>query len=429
MRKHYLIPGRVELVGKHVDYAGGRSLTCAVDLTIQVRATSMPEPVVRVRDSQRRGLVVLPLSASTARHGAMWSTYIAAVARRFARDFPHARVGVDIKLKSNLPASAGLSSSSALVVAIATALADANNMQDDPRWQDAIPSDIARAEYFAAMETGAPFGGFAGDSGVGVRGGAQDHVAIVCAAAGHCGVFSYLPAALERRVPWPSDHVLAVGVSGVRATKTGNARGAYNRASDAMRALVRAWNAKSGRSDATLADALASGAAAAAEIALLAERGAEGIGGAYLVPRLAQFRAEVDEIVPGAADALLARALEQFGGIVDRSQRLAEDALGNQVPETIALQRMAREQGAVASSAFGAGFGGAVWAMIPRDEAAEFAVSWREEYVAAFPQHAGYAKVVLTEPAGPARESHEGHDGRHDGRQDGRQDGREGHEG
>jgi len=27
----YVVPGRVELVGKHVDYAGGRSITCAVD--------------------------------------------------------------------------------------------------------------------------------------------------------------------------------------------------------------------------------------------------------------------------------------------------------------------------------------------------------------------------------------------------------------
>ena len=30
----FVVPGRVELVGKHVDYAGGRSLTCAVDRAI-----------------------------------------------------------------------------------------------------------------------------------------------------------------------------------------------------------------------------------------------------------------------------------------------------------------------------------------------------------------------------------------------------------
>jgi galactokinase len=93
--------------------------------------------------------------------------------------------------------------------------------------------------------------------------------------------------------------------------------------------------------------------------------------------------------------------------IVDRSQRLAEEALGNQIPETIALQRLAREQGAVAASAFGAGFGGAVWAMIARDRAQEFAATWREAYVGAFPSRESDAKVVITEPAGPAREVHE----------------------
>lgn len=406
MRKHYLIPGRVELVGKHVDYAGGHSMTCAVDLTIRVRGTSMQEPMLRVRDSQRRGLVVVPLSTKAERQGPMWSTYVAAVARRFARDFPDARTGVDIRLKSGLPASAGLSSSSALVVALATALVDANNMQQDPRWQDAIPDDLARAEYFAAMESGAPYGPFAGDSGVGSRGGAQDHVAIICAAAGHCGVFRYLPARLERRVAWPSDHVLAIGVSGVRATKTGNARGAYNRASDAMRALVRGWNGRAGRHDATLADAIASAPDAVDRLESLARGGVEGFSPSYLVPRLSQFRAEVEEIVPGAAEALATRDFTGLGTIVDRSQRLAEEALGNQVPETVALQRLAREHGAVAASAFGAGFGGAVWAMVARDQAGVFSESWRNAYVAAFPEHAADAKVVITEPAGPAREVH-----------------------
>jgi galactokinase len=198
--------------------------------------------------------------------------------------------------------------------------------------------------------------------------------------------------------------VLAIGVSGVRATKTGNARAAYNRASDAMRALVRGWNAASGRDDATLAAALASDPGAAAQLDALAERGVEGFGAAYLVPRLAQFRAEVEEIVPGVADALQRGDLATVGTIVDRSQRLAEDALANQIPETIALQRLAREHGAVAASAFGAGFGGAVWAMIPRTGAEAFRARWLAAYLAAFPLRVADARVLLTEPAGPARE-------------------------
>ena len=210
--RRYVVPGRIELVGKHVDYAGGRSLTCAVDRAITVEARPLDAPVIRVRDASRRGAVEVALvpGVERTRRSPRWSSYVVAVARRFARDFPHARRGVALQTTSGLPRSAGLSSSSAFVVAIATALADANRMEDDPAWRAALPSDVARAEYFGAMETGAPYGDFSGDEGVGVRGGAQDHVAIVCARDGSAGQFSYLPARLERRVPWPADHAIAV---------------------------------------------------------------------------------------------------------------------------------------------------------------------------------------------------------------------------
>ncbi len=60
-------------------------------------------------------------------------------------------------------------------------------MEDDPAGGAIFRDPLARAEYFGAMETGAPFGDFPGDAGVGVRGGAQDHVAIVCARAAAAG--------------------------------------------------------------------------------------------------------------------------------------------------------------------------------------------------------------------------------------------------
>ena len=404
MSRRYVVPGRVELVGKHVDYAGGRSLTCAVDLAIQVRASPNRDAMVRVRDSERRGQVEVPLSESAVRRGPLWSAYVAAVARRFARDFPASRTGVDIRLRSQLPPSSGLSSSSALVVAIGMALVDANDMENSPVWREAVPTAIARAEYFSAIETGAPYGAFAGDAGVGVRGGAQDHVAIVCAAASSVGQFSYLPATLQRRVPWPGDYVIAIGVSGIRATKSGNAQSQYNRASDALRALARGWNSATGRNDLTIADALATGGDAGERLARLAADGVEGFGTEYLAPRLAQFREEVEVIVPGVGDALRDRDFAALGALVDRSQPLAEQALGNQVPETIFLARAARECGAVAASAFGAGFGGAVWAMVRGDEAAAFVAAWRAQYAATFPARAGDSKWLVTRPSGPARE-------------------------
>lgn len=406
MTRCYVVPGRVELVGKHVDYAGGRSLTCAVDLAITACANPLREPSIRVRDAAWRGVVEAPLRADAARRpgSPRWSSYVFAVARRFARDFPHATVGVEITLRSTLPPSAGLSSSSALIVAIGMALVDANEMERDPRWREAVPDAIARAEYFAAMETGAPFAGLPGDEGVGVRGGAQDHVAIVCAAAGSVGQFSYLPARLERRVPWPAEYLLAIGVSGVTATKTGNARNRYNRASDATRALVRAWNTATSRDDATLAAALAGAPDAPERLARLADEGLPGFPASYLAPRLAQFREEIETIVPGVGDALRDRDFIELGRLVHRSQELAEQALGNQVAETIYLARAARERGAVAASAFGAGFGGAVWAMVRADSAAAYLDAWRDDYLRVFPARSADARWLLTTPSGPARE-------------------------
>ena len=53
--RRYVVPGRVELVGKHVDYAGGRSLTCAVDLALHIDAETLSEPVLRVDAGPERG--------------------------------------------------------------------------------------------------------------------------------------------------------------------------------------------------------------------------------------------------------------------------------------------------------------------------------------------------------------------------------------
>ena len=402
--RRYVVPGRVELVGKHVDYAGGRSLTCAVDVALQADAEALSEPVLRVDGGPARGAVTMRLDADVTATDASWSVYVAAVARRFARDFPHFRRGVSVRLSGNLPEGAGLSSSSALIVALGTALADANDASTDDEWTRAIPNPLARAEYFAAIETGAPYGQFAGEEGVGVRGGAQDPIAIICGEAGAVSQFSYLPARLERRIPWPSDYVLAVGVSGVHAIKTGNAQRQYNQAAESMRALVRQWNVETARRDETVAAALASGPDAADRLTRVArsQGGRADIGAEYLVPRLEQFREEVEVIVPGVGDALRDRDWSSLGRLVDRSHALATSALRNQVPETGFLVRSARDGGAIAASAFGAGFGGAVWAMV-RDEASEaFLETWRAAYASAFPGRAAAAQWLVTRPSEPA---------------------------
>ena len=73
--------------------------------------------------------------------------------------------------------------------------------------------------------------------------------------------------------------------------------------------------------------------------------------------------------------------------------------LGNGVPETIELARSARELGAFATSSFGAGFGGSVWALVESGEAAVFATRWLAGYQSAFPARAAAATVFIARPA------------------------------
>jgi galactokinase len=90
-----------------------------------------------------------------------------------------------------------------------------------------------------------------------------------------------------------------------------------------------------------------------------------------------------------------------FGRLVDRSQTLTSDLLQNQVPQTVALATLAREAGAVAASAFGAGFGGSVWALVKDSEAAEFLEAWAAAYGKVFGEESGRAIFFTTDP-GPA---------------------------
>jgi galactokinase len=101
--------------------------------------------------------------------------------------------------------------------------------------------------------------------------------------------------------------------------------------------------------------------------------------------RVEHFRAESMHLVPAAAMALTVGDMPGFAAAVAHSQTLAENLLGNQVPETSALVALAMEHGGLASSAFGAGFGGAVWALIPECDQAAFATGWLAAYHQRFP--------------------------------------------
>lgn len=373
------VPGRLEVLGKHTDYAGGRSLLAAVERGIAVAVTPRDDAVVRVRDvGELPAEVEFSLSPDLAPAIGEWSNYPMTVARRIACNFPGPLHGAEIAFASDLPRAAGLSSSSALIVAVFWALSAVNALPERADYRAAITSPEDLAGYLGAIENGSAFRSLAGDRGVGTAGGSEDHTAILCARPDELLAYSFAPIRFERAVPVPDGYVFAIAVSGVRAPKTGAARERYNRASALMDALLRIWRAATRREDLSIGAALASDHGAADALRDAIRRGdiPEGVTREELLRRLDHFELESVQLIPRALDALDSGDLRAFGEIVERSQRGAEELLGNQVPETIELQHRARKLAAPAASAFGAGFGGSVWALIDADRARSFADEW-----------------------------------------------------
>lgn len=396
------VPGRVEVLGKHTDYAGGRSLLCAVERGICMLAAPRADDMIQVMDARSGERTSFAFAPDLEPAVGRWSNYPMTVARRLARNFPEFHAGADIAFASDLPVAAGMSSSSALVVAVYLALDGVNRFERSEAYRREITDREALAAYLGCLENGESFGTLAGDRGVGLFGGSEDQTAILCCRPGMLSRYSFCPVRAEGEVAVPPGFTFAIADSGVVAEKTGAARDAYNRASVATRVIVQLWNEASGRSDATLAAALASGEDAADRIrTLLAGAAHAEYPSQVLVHRFDQFADESGRIIPAAHAALAAGDLLRFGALVDESQVNVERWLGNQIPETVTLQRQARELGAAAASAFGAGFGGSVWALVEESGAEKFARQWLARYRKLFPAASTGAQGFVT-GAGPA---------------------------
>jgi len=400
--RRYFVPGRLEVLGKHTDYAGGRSLLCAVERGICFAFAPRADARLRIVDAGRGREAEFTIAPDLAGASGHWSNYPMTVARRLARNFSGNLTGADIAFASNLPSAAGMSSSSALVVGFFVALADVNVLERRREYTENIAQLEDLAGYLGTVENGRSFGSLEGDSGVGTAGGSEDHAAILCCRADQLSQYAFCPIRHERSVRLPGGWVFAIGVSGVVSDKSAKTRDAYNRAARTVDVMLQAWRAATGRTDQYLADAVASSRDAPDRMReILRDAAAAPFPPRMLLDRLEQFLAESTEIIPEVGDCLARGDVEGIGLPVDRSQRMAERLLGNQVPETIALVRSARALGAAAASAFGAGFGGAVWALVERQRADDFLGRWADAYRSAFPARAPHAEFFLTKP-GPA---------------------------
>jgi len=371
------IPGRLEVFGKHTDYAGGRTLVCCVPRGFAVVASPREDRIVRVVDALRGERHTVELSGAPASYSG-WRQYVEVTAHRLARNFPSRDFGADIVIASDLPRAAGMSSSSVLVVAVATALGRIVQLQKDPTWRNNIRSGLDLASYYACIENGRSFAMLTGDAGVGTHGGSEDHTAMIEGRVGHVSAFAFVPPRALGAAPVPADWRFVVAASQVASRKTEGARGPYNHLSAGVSRLLDIWNKEGAPRAVSLAAALSS-APAAARLRDLADRAATAeMPADWLRDRLEHFIRE-DARAWDALQAFIQADARRLGDLSAASQRDAETLLRNQVPETSALAASARTHGAFAACSFGAGFGGSVWALVPAGDATAFAARWNPE--------------------------------------------------
>jgi galactokinase len=244
-RSLYWVPGRIEIFGKHTDYAGGRSLLAAVPRGFVVAAAPREDDRVVAYDARWNAAMRVDIQ-DIDQAFAGWPNYVAVVVRRLARNFPGAALGADIAFASDLPRSAGISSSSALVVGIARALITRAALDQRPEWLAAIQSPLDLAGYLGAVENGLTFKSLAGTSGVGTHGGSEDHTAILNCRADRVSAFAYVPVRPQGR----RRAACRLGVPrDIERHRSGQGRAAmarYNAASLSTRALVEAWRRAAG---------------------------------------------------------------------------------------------------------------------------------------------------------------------------------------
>lgn len=358
-------PGRVNLIGEHTDYCGLPVLPVAIDRGLSFACAATGDGVVTVvskgfakeaRISRRGG----------GRESEPWHRYVAGVLEQLSGAGDGQ--GADVYIESDLPASGGLSSSSALSVGLMAVLSAA--------WGAPLAAD-ALAERAAAAERS-----------VGVETGGMDQAVIALAKTGNALRIDFLPPA-HTLIPLPDELRLVVAASGDEAAKGGAVREAYNERVVGTRiaalmladmlgvdlegvpllgavADIDAASVMVEELPATMA-ARAAANAAEANIDRIVSLSAAHFDSSRKVPVKAYARHVLSEAerVDAAEAALRAGDLKAFGKLMNASHDSLRQDYRCSTPALDKVAAVMRKAGAFGARLTGAGFGGYALAACP----------------------------------------------------------------
>ena len=247
-------PGRVNLLGRHVDHRGGTVNVMAIGPEVLLAAAPRADRHVSLRHCREKDFPARALDACglpgvslggawsgvadsaavgqfLAERRGDWAHYARAALLRLRHEAPEAPLaGMDCVLDGDVPMGAGLSSSSAMVVAVAAAAARLNGLSIRPG--DFVDL-CGEGEWF-----------------VGSRGGSADHAAIRLCRRGRVSRFAFEPFRSAGEVRLPPDLRVVVAHSGAVAVKSAGARDVFNQRvacyEIGMLLLRRRWRAAAG---------------------------------------------------------------------------------------------------------------------------------------------------------------------------------------
>jgi len=200
------VPGRVNLIGEHIDYHNLAVLPMAIQRRVRIEYAPLAEAVVRATAEGYGPAEIKLCGELTPDTAGAWSNYIKAAVQAVRGRWKVTR-GIEAKVTSDLPAAAGLSSSSALMTGFAMALLRANGIElTIDEWMEVLPD---------------------GEQFVGTRGGGMDHAAVLAGQRGNALLVEFAPLQLTD-VPIPAHWSFIVAHSLKKAEKSGAAREQFN---------------------------------------------------------------------------------------------------------------------------------------------------------------------------------------------------------
>ena len=134
-------PGRINLIGEHVDYNGGSVLPGAIDKKVEFLIENIEgnKCIIESKTINKKFEFEFSNLKKSNEH---WQNYIIGTVNNIINKKKQTISSFKCVIKSSLPIGAGISSSSALIAGLASGLIEINNLQIDKNEIVDIVSDV-----------------------------------------------------------------------------------------------------------------------------------------------------------------------------------------------------------------------------------------------------------------------------------------------